>query len=117
MNILISASSHDGPFWVAFNLESLNLELEHHKNLHDAIQLCLINQGKKVFGEGNGHFGSIYSVIDGELFEDGFFTDYMLKGQCEFSDPDAEEYDPRYKDVTIKPPFQIDAVITLKTDD
>jgi hypothetical protein len=49
------------------------------------------------------------------LYEEFYFAGYMLKGECEFADPEAEEYDPRYKDITIKPPFHIDTVILLTT--
>jgi len=116
MNILLSAAGHDGPFWVAFNTDSLNLELEHHKNLLNAIKFCLKNKDKKEFGAGKW-FGSIFSVHDGEIFETNYFTEYMLRGDCEFSDPEADEYDPRYKDVTLKPPFHIDGVLILRTLD
>ena len=115
MNILLSSSSHDGPYWIAFNLETLNLELEHHKNLYDAIIFCLSYQKKPIFGTVIKKWGNVLSVIDGELCDEEYFVENIIKGEAEFSDPDSEEYDFRYKNITINPPFQIDAVLTLKT--
>jgi hypothetical protein len=116
MKVLLASSGHDGPGYVAFDTDSLNLELEHHKNLYDAIQACLESQrsqGKNT-RDSQGKFG-VFSASYGELYEEFYFAGYMLKGECEFADPEAEEYDPRYKDITIKPPFHIDTVILLTT--
>ena len=117
MNILITISGHDGPSWVAFALESLDLELKHHKNLHDAIQLCL-KEPVEVWGEnlkGTKQFGDVISVICGELYEERSFIKNMLQAQAEFEDPESEDYDPRYPNISLHPPFQIDAVIELTT--
>lgn len=111
MNILLAASSHDGPSWVAFKLESLNWQLEHHKNLYDAVLFCLNDKEKR----GNTEFGKIFSVCYGALYEDRLFAEYMLKAECEFADHDRPESKMGYTNITIKPPFRIDAVINLTT--
>lgn len=113
MNILIAGSTPDGPYWLAFNISNLNLELEHHKNLYDAIQLCL-KTDKKVFGEGSGTFGLI-RVVDGELMDDDCFISNMISAEAEFGDEGHPGYDSRYKKIILEPPFQIDAIIKLRT--
>lgn len=112
MNILLASSSHDGPSWVAFNLESLNLKLEHHKNLYDAIQSCL-ESSENDFK--NKDFGSIISTSGKDLYEDSYFIEYMLKAECEFSDSERQESTLGYTNISLKPPFHIDAVINLTT--
>lgn len=113
MNILLVEKSHDGPVWTAFNFNSLNLELEHHKNLHDAILLCLENKELASEFSENKKFGPIFSVAHDKITQDFSFANYMLRGDCEFSDEEAEEYDPRYTNITIQPPFQVDIIIEV----
>lgn len=114
MNILIAGSTPDGPYWLAFNLESLNLELPYHKNLFDAIQVCLKTPKNKQLGEGNGTFGEI-TVSYGQLMDEDCFVESLVKAQAQFADEESVEYNPAYKDITIQPPFEIDAVIELRT--
>lgn len=117
MNILITASNHRGPSWVAFTLESLDLELKHHKDLYDAIQ-SHFKPPVEVWGENlkvSKKFGEVISLLHGELYEEKSFIINMLQAQAEFEDPDSEDYDPRYPNISLHPPFQIDAVIELIT--
>jgi len=116
MNVLLAFSSHDGPFTVAFNIDSLNLELKHHKNIFDAIQLCLEanKSDKKISDEFCKTFDNVV-VSYGELQDEDCFINNVIKAQAEFGDPDSDEYDSRYKDISIEPPFQLDAIIDSRT--
>lgn len=117
MNILLVISSPDGPSHVAFSLSSLNLELKHHKELYDAVQLCLEAQkaGGKTLGDFCKAFGDEIAVDYGMIIDVDCFVSNMILAEAEFGDEDHENYDSRYKNISIQPPFQLDAVIKLRT--
>ena len=112
MNILLTRSSVDGPSFVAFNLESLKLNLEYHKNIYDVISFLIKNKGDKKITK---KFGKDIEIIHGELTDNFYFIENVLRGEAEFADEESEEYNPDYIDITIQPPFHIDEVFTLKT--
>lgn len=111
MNILLAFSDSDSASWVAFNFESLDLELEHHKNLHDAINFCFDNPELTE----SIKFGNILSVCYGEIFESGYHIENLLRKDAQFGDPESEEYDPRYRNIALSTPFQVDGVVKVKT--
>lgn len=116
MNILLACSSHDGPLWAAFSLESLNLELEYHKNIYDAINFARKERVIKNYSD-RTHietFGNQLEVIWGEITDKGYFLDAVLNAGSYLSDENSEEYDPRYKRITIEPPFHIDEVFEVR---
>lgn len=116
MNILLSFSSEDGPTYLAFNTDSLNLELEHHKNILDAIDFSREELKKELSQRvKNKSFGDSISVIWGEITNDCYIIESSLRGEAQFSDEECEEYDPRYTNITIEPPFHIDEVYIVRT--
>lgn len=116
MNILLSISSHDGPSWVAFNTDSLNLGLPHHRDIFDAISFSLQELQKELSERiVSKKFGEEIEVMWGEITDVCYFFEEVIHGSGRFSDIESECYDIRYTDITIKPPFHIDEVITVKT--
>lgn len=116
MNILLAFSSHDGPSYLAFNADFLNLELPHHKNILDAINFSR-EQLKKDLSKRiiRQNFGESIEVVWGEITNNSYFIEDVLRGEAQFADEDSEEYNPGYINVTITPPFHIDEVFTVKT--
>lgn len=116
MNILLAISSYiDGPDYVAFSTNSLNMELKHHKDILDAILFSREQLKKEHKDRVNQQFGEELSIIHGELISKSYFIESVLRGQAQFSDIDSEEYDPRYKNVTMEPPFHISIVLPVRT--
>ncbi len=116
MNILLSFSSEDGPSYLAFNTDSLNLELPYHKFIWDAINFSREELKKELSNRVTRQkIGGIIEVIWGEITEEYYLIESALRGEGEFSDEDCEEYDSRYQNITIQPPFHIDEVFTIRT--
>ena len=94
MNILLACSSKDGPNYLAFNLETLNLDLQHHKSIYDAA-IFAIEDSKKEFSDREDYkkFGEFLGICSGEINNDCHFIENVLRGEAEFSDPESEDYD------------------------
>lgn len=115
MNILLAFSSHDGPSWLAFNTDSLNLELEHHRNINDAINFSREQQKKEKYCERTlgKKFGEDIEVVWGEITATSYIIEDVLRGEAQFADEESDEYDARYKNITLNPPFLIDEVFKI----
>ena len=113
MNVLFSFSCHDGAYYSAVNTDFFNLNLEHHKDINDAIHFS-IEQLKKELKDRvvRKKFGSMIEVIWGEIICEENFIEMVLMGM----EPFCEE-EVLYKDITIQPPFHIDVVLTVKVND
>lgn len=117
MNILLAISSSDGADYLAFELKSLNQDLPTHKVIYDAVVFAIDEDKKetkqktknKVFSKEHG-----LSVIWGEIFYDSYFIQDVLRAEAMYGDPETEEYDPRYRNLTLEPPFHIDVVLKVK---
>jgi hypothetical protein len=117
MNILLAISTPDGANYLAFELETLNQDLPTHKAIYDAIVFAMEEEDKpltkraafEVFSQEHGLI-----VSWGEILYDGYFLDDVLQATGMYSDPETEEYDPRYRNLTMDPPFHIDVVLKVR---
>lgn len=118
MNILLAISTPDGADYLVFELETLNMDLKHHKSIYNAVVFALSDKKKeykkrkanKVFSK---NFG--LSVSYGEILCDGYFITDILRAEGPYSDSEAEEYDHRYRNLSLETPVQIDEVLKVKT--
>lgn len=119
MNILLVISSPGGGLdYLAFELECLSFDLEKYTLINNAIVFA-IEEERKPFGERvdrkvfSKEHGLVVSY--GEIWnEDDFIAD-VLRAEAIYGDPEAEEYDPRYRNLSLQPPFHIDAVLKVRT--